>query len=101
MRTRLLPALLRRAAHPPHAYTTAAAAAGADGAVAHSLQDTSRGRPTELDLSGQQGKPHEDLVCVNIMCERVRAADARCAHTVPGAAAAAAGCAGEAQTREG
>jgi uncharacterized protein (DUF3084 family) len=77
MPTRLLAALLRRAAHPPHAYTTVAAADATSPAVARSLQEASRGCATELDLSGH-GKPHEDLVCVNIMCERVRTAGRRC-----------------------
>ena len=75
MRTRLAAALQRaaaaaRIARPaPRGFAHDAAPPAAR--VARSLQDASAAaEPTELDLSGR-GAPHEDLVCVNIMCERV------------------------------
>jgi hypothetical protein len=49
-----------------------AAAAGSGERVARSLDDVAAGAASELDLSAA-GAPHADLVCVNIMCERVRA----------------------------
>ena len=45
-------------------------AAGPGERVVRSLADSSGAAVTELDLSGRGGA-HEDLVCVNIMCEHV------------------------------
>lgn len=63
------PPLQRWSLSPP--LRACASASGPEERVVHSLADSSGAAVTELDLSGGRGGAHEDLVCVNIMCEHV------------------------------